>query len=45
MIDQITDQNQMMQLLTNPDKSAKFSRLIFDLLTEKITRTMPLGFK
>jgi type I restriction enzyme R subunit len=34
-------QNQMMQLLTSPEKSAKFSRLIYDLLTEKITRTIP----
>lgn len=34
-------QNQMMQLLTSPEKSATFSRLIYDLLTEKITRTIP----
>lgn len=25
-------QNQMMQLLSNPDKAAGFSRLVFDLL-------------
>ena len=30
-------QNQMMQLLSNPDKADGFSRLVFDLLKEEVS--------